>query len=123
MACKAPSPKRPREPTISCALNSEEQAIARDIFLRLTELGEGRPDTRRRVSLDEIVPPDERAGEITALLASLADARLVTTDEGAAEVAHESLIQRWPRLRDWLDQDRESLRSVAPDHRSGPGVG
>jgi hypothetical protein len=35
---------------------------------------------------------------------------LVTTSEGAAEVAHEALIREWPTLRGWLDEDREGLR-------------
>ena len=26
------------------------------------------------------------------------------------EVAHEALIREWPRLREWLDEDREGLR-------------
>ena len=33
------------------ALSPDQQALARNIFLRLTELGEGTEDTRRRVSL------------------------------------------------------------------------
>lgn len=37
-------------------LTSDQQRIARDIFLRLTELGEGTQDTRRRVGLRELVP-------------------------------------------------------------------
>jgi WD40 repeat protein len=43
------------------------------------------------------------------------DARLFTTSrtvDGVAvvEVAHEALISEWPRLRAWLDDDREGLR-------------
>jgi len=40
----------------------------------------------------------------------LADARLVTTEQDSAEVAHEALIREWGTLRKWLDEDRESLR-------------
>jgi hypothetical protein len=43
------------------------------------------------------------------VLNTLADARLITTGENTAEVAHEALIREWPRLRDWLTQDREGL--------------
>jgi hypothetical protein len=31
------------------------------------------------------------------------------SDRVEVEVAHEALIRHWPRLRDWLDQDRASL--------------
>jgi hypothetical protein len=91
-------------------LTPEQQAIARNIFLRLTELGEGAQDTRRRVTLSELIPQDESAEEVQAVLQKLADRRLVTTYEGEAEVAHEALIREWPALRGWLEEDREALR-------------
>ena len=93
-------------------LTPAQQDIARGIFLRLTELGEGAQDTRRRISIHELIPPGP-AGEteqIRAVLVKLADARLITTGEGTVEVAHEALIREWPTLREWLSQDREGLR-------------
>ena len=36
-------------------LNQEQQNLAQDVFLRLTELGEGTEDTRRRAALNELV--------------------------------------------------------------------
>jgi len=91
-------------------LNPERQIIARNIFLRLTEPGEGTQDTRRRATLDELVSAPEKAGEVQAVLDTLTDARLVTTAEGSAEVAHEALIREWGTLRRWLEEDREGLR-------------
>jgi WD40 repeat protein len=97
-------------------LTQEEQAIARGIFLRLTELGEGTQDTRRRVELAELIPGPEQATAVQAVLKTLTDARLVTTDKDVAsgvqtvEVAHEALIRAWPRLRGWLAEDRAGLR-------------
>ena len=44
-------------------LAPEEQAIVRHIFLRLTELGEGTEDTRRRVSFDELNAAFDRLAE------------------------------------------------------------
>ncbi len=44
------------------------------------------------------------------MLKTLADARLITTSEDTAEVAHEALIREWPTLRQWLAEDREGLR-------------
>src|SRR5512147_1465810 len=38
-------------------LSPAEQQMARNIFLRLTELGEGTEDTRRRAAISELVPP------------------------------------------------------------------
>jgi WD40 repeat protein/class 3 adenylate cyclase len=89
------------------ALSVEQQALARNVFLRLTELGDGTEDTRRRVSIAELVPRPEREAEVREVIRTLADARLVTVGEGTVEVAHEALIRHWPTLREWLDEDRE----------------
>jgi formylglycine-generating enzyme required for sulfatase activity len=91
-------------------LTPAEQTIARGIFLRLTELGEGVQDTRRRVKMDELGQAKEQDA-VTKVLKTLTDARLVTTEEDSAEVAHEALIREWGTLRKWLDEDRESLRT------------
>jgi WD40 repeat protein len=40
----------------------------------------------------------------------LTEARLLTTDEEAVEVAHEALLREWPRLRAWLEADAEGRR-------------
>jgi WD40 repeat protein/class 3 adenylate cyclase len=92
-------------------LDPEDQALARSVFLRLTELGEeGAQDTRRRVAPSELVRQEEEAPAVEALLRTLAGARLITTGEETVEVAHEALIREWPRLRGWLEEDREGLR-------------
>ncbi|HEU4702498.1 MAG TPA: protein kinase, partial [Conexibacter sp.] len=92
-------------------LPPEQATVARSVFLRLTELGEGTADSRRRVSSAELVPEDASPDGVEALLERLAEARLVTLDDGSAEVAHEALIREWPRLRGWLEDDRAGLRA------------
>ena len=92
------------------AVSPDRQGLMRNLFLRLTELGEGIEDTRRRVAVEELVPEGASAEEVQALLDRLADARLVTLGEGTAEVAHEVLIREWPTLRAWLEEDREGVR-------------
>ena len=91
-------------------LNQRQQEMARDVFLRLTELGEGTEDTRRRAVLRELVSQPEETAQIRAVLNTLAEARLITLNEDSAEVAHEALIREWGRLREWLTQDREGLK-------------
>ncbi len=90
-------------------LNQAQQELAHDIFLRLTELGEGTEDTRRRASLNELAHQSEEAAQLRAVLNTLAEARLITLNEDTAEVAHEALIREWQRLHEWLSQDREGL--------------
>jgi WD40 repeat protein/class 3 adenylate cyclase len=88
----------------------ELHPLLRSVFLRLTEMGEGVADTRRRVQIEDLVPEGGSAAAVEAMLERLADARLVTLREGTAEVAHEALIREWPALRTWLEDDREGLR-------------
>ena len=91
-------------------LSPAEQPLARRIFLRLTELGEGTQDTRRRAALSELRAIGEAEGQVDALLEALAAARLVILAEETAEVTHEALIREWPALQRWLYEDREGLR-------------
>jgi len=92
-----------------------EQEQVRDIFLRLTRLDEGdeRRDTRRRVSLGELIPSGADAASISSLLDKLANARLivkiVNNNKTEIEVAHEALISHWERLRNWADDNRRFL--------------
>jgi hypothetical protein len=44
------------------------------------------------------------------LIEVLVRARLVTSDDGVVELAHEALARVWPRLRAWLDDDVEGQR-------------
>src|SRR5439155_9952204 len=59
-------------------LTPDQQALARNIFLRLTELGEGTEETRRRVAIAELTPRAEQRDDVDEVLRTLADARLVT---------------------------------------------
>ena len=80
-------------------------------MIRMVRPGEGVEDTRQRATMPEADPIAE------ATIRKLADARLVVTERDAAtgretaEVAHEALIRGWRRLRGWVDQDREFLRT------------
>lgn len=92
--------------------NPEQQAIARRIFLRLTEPGDetAAGDTRRRATFNELVRRPEETDATLAVLKALADARLVTTCDDWVQVAHEALIREWRTLRGWLEDNREGLR-------------
>ncbi len=100
------------------SLPRAEQERVRDIFMHLARLDEESSeearDTRRRVALDELVPAGKSPEATLALVKQLADARLVVTGqapggEQTVEVAHEAIIRHWPRLRTWLDENRQDL--------------
>jgi WD40 repeat protein/ABC-type Fe3+/spermidine/putrescine transport system ATPase subunit len=99
------------------SLDAERQAIARRVLLRLTQPGDGTEDTRRRATLDELVTSSDEAERVRGVIAVLINARLLTVSgdaEGGPEtvdVSHEALIRNWPRLRRWVDEDRQGLRT------------
>jgi hypothetical protein len=96
--------------------DERQQAIARRALVRLTQPGEGTEDTRRRATLNELVPRDTDEASVESVVDALVQARLLTAsqdDGGSArqiDVAHEALIRGWPRLKAWLDEDRDGMR-------------
>ncbi|MCX4679202.1 WD40 repeat domain-containing protein [Streptomyces sp. NBC_01433] len=94
----------------ACARLTDAQTdLARRILLRLISPGDGTLDTRRSTRRAELTWTADQA-ETATVLDCLARARLITLDEEVVELAHEALITAWPRLRDWVAEDRERLR-------------
>ncbi|MEV0255704.1 WD40 repeat domain-containing protein [Streptomyces sp. NPDC050732] len=84
---------------------SETEAVrARTLLLRMVEPGDGTQDTRRPADRSELPPGCE------GVLERLVEARLLTVDGTKVDLAHEALIGAWPRLRAWIEEDRERLR-------------
>ncbi len=100
---------------VLAAMSANHVDLAKDIFQRLVT-----PErTRAIVSIGELgqLPGDTSA--IEHVVAHLADARLLAIEEGtgqhesAVEIIHESLIQSWPTLRRWLDDNEEDAEFLA----------
>lgn len=78
----------------------------RDLMLRLVAPGiEGDPVPARLPR--RLVVADATHDRLVDLLI---ETRLVTSNDGRVELAHESLVRAWPRLRDWLADDVEGRR-------------
>jgi WD40 repeat protein len=98
----------------------------RRIFTNLVHLGDEKqriPDSRRRRDLTSLYPSktgqveiDERAwAEVEEIVRRLVQARLLVKDQDkqsekeTVEIIHDSLIQVWGQLKQWLDEDRPFL--------------
>ncbi len=88
-------------------LDQAGQAAARPLLLRLVRVGDDTRDTRRRSTRQELISSAVNTAATEEALEVLARARLVTLDADSVEITHEALLQAWPRLRSWIDQDRE----------------
>ena len=93
-------------------LSAEEQGAAKRLFVSLVTPGEGREDTRARID----IPEDDATRRVIKVFAG-SEARLVVTDEasgrGSVEVSHEALIRHWRELREWIEANRDNLRTRA----------
>jgi len=104
-----------RADTIFDGFTHEQQVIARQIMLRLTQPGEGTEDTRRRATINELITRQEEGTIVEKVISIMTNERLLTTTEEQAfgemvSVSHEALIRGWPRLRTWLEENRTGLR-------------
>jgi WD40 repeat protein len=95
-------------------LSQNQKAIARRIFLRLIQFGEGRADTRRQQPVASLRAANDEPDEFEKTLDHLTDHRLLTRSGGddntppSVDISHEALIDGWSRLQDWADERREA---------------
>jgi DNA-binding SARP family transcriptional activator/WD40 repeat protein len=87
-------------------LDPAQRRALHDLLLRLVSPGtEGEP-VRSRLPRRQIVTHPAQDELVDRLVRS----RLVTSDDGVVEIAHEALARAWPRLRGWLEDDIEGQR-------------
>jgi WD40 repeat protein/DNA-binding SARP family transcriptional activator len=91
----------------------------RRLFERLVAVRAGDEPTRRRTLRSELAAAaGPSSGDVLDVIEAWAQARLLTLDrhaesrEPTVEVAHEALLREWPRLRGWLDEDRDEITAL-----------
>ena len=85
---------------------TEQQPMLRALLLRLVTPGPEGDPVRSRMPRRLVVTDPAHDRMIDVLVGS----RLVTSDDGVVEIAHEALAREWPRLRDWLEEDVDGQR-------------
>ncbi|WP_345572770.1 hypothetical protein [Nonomuraea rosea] len=96
-------------------LDPARQEEARQVFQRLTAVSpEGKRLTRRTVARTALSRAD---GGLEEILEVFARRRLIVVDTDSVQIAHEALLQHWPRLRGWMEADLTGsvLRSQLSD--------
>ncbi|NET61425.1 MAG: AAA family ATPase [Symploca sp. SIO2E6] len=103
--------------------DAERQRRSQQVFVQLVKFGEGTEDTRRLATRGEV------GKDNWDVVTHFANARLVITgsrsvnsnaspdtppphsdplnNEETVEIIHEALIQKWERLREWINNDRQ----------------
>ncbi len=91
---------------IYTGLEPEQQALLRDLLLRLVSPGPAGEPVRSRLPRRLVAAGPRHDQMIDLLIRS----RLVMSDASVVEIAHEALAAAWPRLRGWLDDDVDGQR-------------
>jgi len=93
-------------------LSTAEQRLARAVLARLVT-----PErTRAIVAMGELMALDGDGAAVEQVVQRLADARLLVVETGGeregktVEITHESLLDRWVKLRRWLDADEQDAQ-------------
>ncbi len=87
-------------------LDPDQRRALHDLLLRLVSPGTQGEAVRSRLPRRQVVTHPAQ----DEIVDRLVRARLVTSDDGFVEIAHEALARAWPRLRGWLDDDIEGQR-------------
>jgi hypothetical protein len=96
-------------------LDPDHQDAARQLMLRLINLGDGTEYTRRRIQYTELPVVKNNPRLMEQVIDSFTRYRLLTLDRDpitrrpTVEIAHEALIRTWQPLREWLETSREDL--------------
>jgi WD40 repeat protein/DNA-binding SARP family transcriptional activator len=104
-----------RAEAVFLGLATFEQAVARDVLLRLVHPQEGLgEDVCRRVAFSELIAHPNEDHVVEAVVERLTAARLLTSggppaEERWVEVSHEALVRGWARLQRWVREDRAGL--------------
>lgn len=96
------------------SLSPMQEVLARRMFLRLVQFGEGRADTRRQQHIDALRAASDDTVQFEQTLGCLVNNRLltlsgeITNGEPFVDIAHEALIFAWARLAEWIRERREA---------------
>ena len=94
----------------------EEQVTVKRILLRMVRPTEGLEVTSNRIQRKTLYQTGEARDRVDRVLDKLIQSRLVrlsegnTPDDAQVEVAHEALVRNWPRLVNWLEDERVNMR-------------
>jgi WD40 repeat protein/DNA-binding XRE family transcriptional regulator len=86
-------------------LSPAQQAVARQVFTRLTATSADGVDSADRATRAELTEGKSPAGaqDVEEVLEAFTAERLLTLAAGTVEISHEALLTAWPLLRDgWL---------------------
>jgi WD40 repeat protein/predicted Ser/Thr protein kinase len=92
-------------------LPPKARAAVPQILLRMVTPGEGAEDALRDVEVDELLDVETGREPVEGVLVAFAEAGLLIRDDTAVRLTNAALLRAWPRMRDWVETDRDGLRT------------
>ncbi|MGV9301814.1 protein kinase domain-containing protein [Nonomuraea sp. NPDC003727] len=91
------------------ALAPEERDLAAEVFLRMVTVDEDGYENGRWASREELYGgrPEREAAAVERILRAFS--YVVTTKDTSVALSRPALLRAWPRLRMWVDADRDGL--------------
>ncbi|MDP4500391.1 serine/threonine-protein kinase [Nonomuraea turcica] len=91
------------------SLNPEEREVAAEVFLRLVAVGEDGHETGRSAGYDELFEgrSERESAAVRRVLAAFS--YVIVSGDGTVSLSRPGLLRAWPRLRMWVDADRDGL--------------
>ena len=113
-ACAQHLPRRADD--VFDTLGPQQQRIATRLFLRLVRVGRSGVEGCRTVPVGELTELGVDPVALSDVLEQFVRHRLLVigadpvTDRPSVGVAHEALVEEWPRMAPWIDRHRDALR-------------
>lgn len=95
------------------ALPPEKRILARRVLTLLVRPGvkeKGVPATGQIQHLSYLGATGQDGAHVFEVIQHLTNYHLLVSDESTVQLAHDSLINRWPLLRFWVDEDYDFLK-------------
>jgi WD40 repeat protein len=91
------------------SLEPEEREVAAEVFLRLVAVGEDGHEAGRSAGYDELFEgrPERESVAIRRVLDAFS--YVIVSGDGTVSLSRPGLLRAWPRLRRWVDADRDGL--------------
>lgn len=91
------------------SLSPEEREVAAEVFLRLVAVGEDGHEAGRSAGYDELF--EGRSERESAAVRRVLDAfsYVIVSGDGTVSLSRPGVLRAWPRLRMWVDADRDGL--------------
>ncbi|MFD1810875.1 WD40 repeat domain-containing protein [Rhodococcus gannanensis] len=87
-------------------LDERGRVLARAVMVHLVYVTQTGADVKMRRTLPELLALTDDPGEVQKVVDRFIAARVLVADADSVELIHDAVIEAWPRLKAWIQEDR-----------------